>query len=300
MSNYLGIDLGGTNIKFGIVNEDTIIYRGEIPTEVSKGTKSIIEKLSDIVAEAKRDYDILGAGIGVPGPVDRYNKDVIECKNLFWEDIPLAKMIEIETDVPVFVDNDANVAALAEYAFGHMKGHENSILLTLGTGVGGGAFISGELLRGHHGLGFEVGHMAIGTEGYKCNCGRRDCFETYSSATGLIRHYNATFGKNAYGTKEIFDLYSEGDKNAVEAVEWYNTYLAKGIVNLINLFDPSMIVLAGGVAKAFLLIEDDLNAKIDAEIFSDKLDRAKIQRSHLGNDSGILGSAMLAKNMSGK
>lgn len=295
MSNYLGIDLGGTNIKFGVVDESGVISRGEIPTEVEMGADSITLKLEKIINDAKDEFDIKAVGIGVPGLVDKSQKVVIDCKNLFWKNLPLGITLEENTGVKVFMGNDANMATIAEHSFGNLKDVDNGILLTLGTGVGGGVVIDGNIYRGSNGLGFEVGHMKINGEGYPCNCGRKDCFETYSSATALIRYFNSEYNEKITEAKEVFDLFKSGDRKGIEAIQWYLEHLADGIVNLINLFDPEIIILAGGVSKAFNSFEELLDKKIKEKIFTDQIDIAKILRSKLDNDSGILGSAMLAK-----
>ncbi|MBN2260482.1 MAG: ROK family protein [Clostridiales bacterium] len=295
MNRYLGIDLGGTSIKYGVVQEGKIIFKGEIATEVDKGTGQVIEKFVEIIESTKEVYGIKAVGMGVPGIVDISQKIVYECKNLFWENLQLGIILEEKTAVPVILDNDANLSTLAEEEYGFLKGVANGILLTLGTGVGGGVIINGQLYRGNNGLGFEVGHMRIASEGLLCNCGREDCFETYTSATGLIKHYNITYNQNISEAKEIFDKFSVGEKFAKETIEWYCDHFSDGIVNLINLFDPEIIVLAGGVSKAFDIFEKPLNKAIDKKLFTKILDHAEILPSKLGNDSGILGSAMLAK-----
>ena len=295
MSNYLGIDLGGTNIKFGVVSESEILIRGEIPTEKEKDVDLIIKKLEKIINDVKDKYNIHTVGIGVPGIVDKSQKIVINCTNLFWRDLPLGSILEEKTGIMVFLANDANVATIAEYEFGNLKGVEDGILLTLGTGVGGGVIIDGNLYRGANGLGFEVGHMKIASEGYLCNCGRRDCFEMYSSATAIIRYFNSKYNENIIEAKEVFDLFKLEDKRGIETIRWYIEHLADGIVNLINLFDPNVIVLAGGVSKSFNLIEKPLNKAIKERLFTNQINVAKIMQSKLSNDSGILGSAMFAK-----
>ncbi|OPL08699.1 MAG: hypothetical protein AVO33_08965 [delta proteobacterium ML8_F1] len=294
MGRVLGIDLGGTSVKYGILHEDRIISRGVVPTEIEKGTPQLIEKLKGIIRSGE---NVSAVGIGVPGIVDETQKFIYECKNLFWKEIPLARWLEEATGVEVFLDNDANLAALAEQQAGLLKGINNGILLTLGTGVGGGVILGGALYRGSHGLGFEVGHMRIGYEGIPCTCGRQDCFEVYSSATALVRHYNERAPLPVREAREIFDGYQKKDPLGIQSMDWYLDHLADGVVNLINLFDPQRIVFAGGVSLGLNLVLGELEKRVEQRKFTKALPRAELMISSLENDAGIYGGALLAEAM---
>jgi glucokinase len=292
MSRVLGIDLGGTSIKYGILQGEDILSGETVPTEIEKGTVQLIDKLAGIVVSAG---DIAGVGIGVPGIVDGTRRFIYECKNLFWKEIPLAEILEKRTGIPVVLDNDANLATLAEQQSGDLKGVRNGILLTLGTGVGGGVILGGDLYRGSHGLGFEVGHMRIGYEGIRCSCGREDCFEVYSSATGLLRHYNHQAALPVDQAREVFASYGRREAVGIRTMNWYLDHLADGVVNLINLFDPERIVFAGGVAQGLDAVLEDLEERIELRKFTDALPRARLSISALNNEAGILGGGLLAR-----
>lgn len=313
---YIGVDIGGTNITAGLVSIDgNIQYQKSCPTLPSRGwdivVQDIINLVRDIINQVPENRDVLGIGIGVPGVADKKTGYVVNCVNLGWKSVPLSKTLEKEFNKPVYVDNDASVAALAEFENGALKGTQNSILITLGTGVGGGFIINGKLYGGTNNICSEIGHMVIGENFYDCNCGKNGCFETFSSATALIKHTKKlmeetdedTFIRNHLGddldkldAKIIFDCAKAGDKLALSSVNRFIDYLVIGITNLINILDPEIIALGGGVSKAGDYLLELINNTIHEKILFKDMPYSKIVIAEHGNDAGIIGSAMLCKH----
>lgn len=313
---YIGVDIGGTNVTAGLVSNDgNILLQKRCPTLPSRGLdtviKDIVNLIKDVINQAPNCEEVLGIGIGVPGVADKLTGNVISCVNLGWKNVPLGKTLEKEFNKPIYIDNDASVAALAEFENGALKGTQNSILITLGTGVGGGFIINGKLYGGTNNVGSEIGHMVIGENFYNCNCGKNGCFETFSSATALIKYTrklmeetneNTTIGDfigddlDKLDAKIIFDCAKAGDKLALSSVNRLIDYLVIGITNLINLLDPEVIALGGGISKAGDYLLELIENKISDKILFKDLDYSKIVLAEHGNDAGIIGSAMLCKH----
>lgn len=313
---YIGVDIGGTNVTAGLVSIDgNILFQKTCPTLPSRGWETVIQDIISLIREvidqAPNNKDVLGIGIGVPGVADRKTGNVVECVNLGWKNVPLGKTLEKEFNKPVYIDNDASVAALAEFENGALKGTQNSILITLGTGVGGGFIINGKLLGGTNNIGSEIGHMVIGENFYNCNCGKNGCFETFSSATALIKYTRKLMEDTKENTtirdyigdnldkldaKIIFDCAKAGDKLALSSVNRFADYLVIGITNLINILDPEIISLGGGVSKAGDYLLELINNRIYEKILFKDMAYSKIVIAEHGNDAGIIGSAMLCKH----
>ncbi|KAB3531113.1 ROK family protein [Alkaliphilus serpentinus] len=311
---YIGVDVGGTTIKVGLVSEDgRILHSSRGRTPVKEGCDEIVNKIQSLINEVIEGYgavkgDVKAIGLGIPGVANKEGF-VYFATNLFMKDFPLGKNLENATGIKVFIENDATVAAVAEYVKGASSGTQNSIFLTLGTGLGGGLIIDGKVYSGSHGIGTEMGHMVIGENFYDCNCGNNGCWETFSSATAMIKYcqrlleedqrslvYNKVEGDlKEISAKLIFDCYQEGDSIAKEVVERMVQYLAKGIGNLINIFDPEVIVLGGGVAGGGHLFLDMLKEEIQKYIYLKSMNLTEIALAQLGNDAGIIGGSMYAK-----
>lgn len=314
---YLGIDIGGTNIKTGIVDS-----RGNILRKTSIKTLSerpYLEIISDMgksliqtIKEAKLDAaDIVAVGIGSPGIIDSQYGIVRYNNNIGWIDVSLADEIKKYIDKPVFVHNDANAAALGEWKFGAGKGLKEIVLITLGTGVGGGVVIGGKLLEGNHSAGAELGHLKIAEQGYACTCGRKDCWEVYSSATALIRETVKAMTDNpktlmwnfvnhdikGVDGKTAFECAKKGDITAQNVVDRYLYYLGEGLINMANMFRPELLILGGGVCAQGDYLIKPLQERISKYIYGGKLvESVKISVASLGNDAGIIGAAALAIN----
>mgnify|MGYP000132346355 CR=1 FL=1 len=311
---YIGVDIGGTNVTAGLVsNEGNILFQKSCPTLPFRGFDVVIQDIINLIREliykAPENEKISGIGIGVPGVADKKTGNVINCVNLGWTNVPLGKVLEREFNMPVYIDNDASVAALAEFENGALRGTQNSILITLGTGIGGGFIINGKLYGGTNNIGSEIGHMIIGENFYNCNCGKNGCFETFSSATALIKYTRKLMDETKEDTiirkyvsdldkldaRVIFDCAKAGDKLALISVNRLVDYLVIGITNLINLLDPEVIALGGGVSKAGDYLLELINNKIHEKILFKDIPYCKIVLAEHGNDAGIIGSAMLCK-----
>lgn len=292
----LGIDLGGTNLAYGLVDDKGhIVKRGAVEL-TDYDPVAIASIMVDIYESYSETNDIKTVGIGVPGVVSAEEGVVITCVNLKWKMVPLVTYLKGRIKAKIVIGNDANAACIGEVLFGGMKGYENAILLTLGTGVGGGVITGGRLLTGYQGAGGELGHMIIGGEGNRCNCGNVGCFETYVSASAIIRHYNSLAGKKIVkNAKEVFDKYIEGDILSKQVIDWFCHYFAIGIVNLYNIFAPEVIAIGGGVSQAFPIFCNQLIEEISRRAFSKDILYGKIVTAELLNDAGIIGAAYLDK-----
>ena len=308
---YVGIDLGGTFIKGGIADaEGNILANDKIPTESEKGASGVaanIAKLTQILLEkcSLTTADIVGLGIGVPGMIDSKNGEVVYSNNLGWEHFFISDAVEKLTGLPVKIANDANVAAIGETKFGCGKAYDNTILITLGTGVGGGIVIDGKLFEGYRSAGAELGHAVIVAGGELCTCGRKGCLEAYASATALIRDTKRAMQENKDSKmweigsldnvtgKTAFD-YAECDESAKAVVENYIEKLGVGITNLANEFRPQAIILGGGVCAQGDNLIKPLQAFLDKEIFAgEKGPQVKLLIATLGNSAGLLGAVAL-------
>lgn len=304
MSLYIGIDIGGTTLKGVVIDEKGKLYgEGSVPTakgeEIAEGVILLFNKLS-----AGYEGKIKGMGIGCAGVIDSANGTVVQANNLQLRNFPLAKIAEERCGVPVKITNDANAAALGEAKFGAGKTYNDSILVTLGTGVGGGIVIGGKLFEGNKSAGAEIGHMVIERGGNRCSCGRRGCFEAYSSATALIKRtkwameedpgssmWQSCTSETATG-KTAFE-YMDTDISANEVVSWYVKYLACGLVNLANIFRPEVIMLGGGVSGQKERLTAPLQSVLDREMFAPQYAPVKVTVATLGSAAGGYGAAAL-------
>lgn len=312
---YIGIDLGGTNVGIGIVdNENKLIYKDSIPTKRENGFNDIIEDIIALISKTINVNNIpkshiQGIGIGIPGIVDPKSQIIIDCVNLRWNNVDIKSAIEEKLSIPVFVGNDATVAGVAELVVGAMKGYHTGVLLTLGTGIGGGIIINGHVYDGFHGIGSEIGHMIVGENYYNCNCGRNGCLETFSSSTAIIKHARKLIEEgndsaiitevkgnlNSIDGKVIFDQAKAGDKVACKVIGRMTNYLAIGIMNIISIIDPEVFVIGGGLSAAGEYLISMLREKVSQKTYYKGMDVGKILLSGIGNDGGIIGAASLCK-----
>ena len=309
---YIGIDLGGTFIKGGIVNENgEILISDKTPTEVEKGDKGVAANIARLAKDllSKQGIDLSeveGLGIGSPGMIDSAEGNVVYANNLGWENFRICdELSRLLGGIKVKIGNDANVAALGEVKFGAARNYNSAIMITLGTGVGGGIVIDGKLVEGNKGAGAELGHIVIVKGGEQCSCGRRGCFEAYSSATALIRdtkrameaHPDSKMWEigttSAVDGKTVFD-YAPTDTYAKEVLDSYIEHLACGLVNYANIFRPEVILLGGGVCAQGDNLIKPLQKIFDKEIYAgDKGPRVPILVAELENRAGLLGAAAL-------
>jgi glucokinase len=315
---FVGIDLGGTAIKAGLVDrEGRIIIQSSIDTKVGRDYTFIIDDMKEQIEKLLEDNgscinDIESIGIGAPGLMNYKTGHVIYCTNLFWNNIPLGVELQKYFEKPVYIENDATVAGLAESLFGSTQGAPNSVFLTIGTGIGSGIIINHRIYSGSHFAGSEIGHMIIGDNFYNCNCGNNGCLETFASATAMIKYARHRIEKdnirsvildNAAGKAEninakiIFESAKAGDQLASETVDRMIKYLSIGIINIFNILDPDIIAIGGGVSKAGDYLVDRLKTKVGKMFFTPNIKYGDIVLAQLGNEAGILGAAFLGNNM---
>ncbi|MEA4898028.1 MAG: ROK family protein [Christensenellaceae bacterium] len=311
----LGIDLGGTGIKAGVVDEDGhLIVKDRCPTRPERGHEAVIwdmAALSRRVVEAAglKMGDISGVGVGIPGVEDAARGIVPFCTNLGWHEVPLTAMLGGLLGLPVKVGNDATVAALAEAVAGVSRMTRSSVLVTLGTGVGGGVILDGRPFVGAHGVATEIGHLIVKFDGVMCTCGNRGCWERYASASALIREGRAAAEANPAGgialacggqpdmisAKLVIDVARGGDPDAMRIFEDYVFWVTVGLANLINIYDPEVIALGGGVSAAGTFLLDAVRKKLPELVFFKAMPYARVELAVLGNDAGIIGAAMLSR-----
>lgn len=308
------MDLGGTSIKVGLVTESgSIIKKNSGATPVEKGYEGVTNKIIELIhnlmetTEVKKE-DIKAVGVGVPG-VANEEGFIYFATNLFWKNVPFGEKLQEVTGMKVYVENDATVAAVAEYTNGATAGTKNSIFFTLGTGLGGGIIINNQVFSGSHGIGTEVGHVIVGDNFYDCTCGSNGCLETFVSATALIKHCKSLLQDNkesmiyhrvegdleAINARIIFDCAREGDSIAIKTVNRMIHYLAIGIGNFINIFDPDVIAIGGGISESGDVFLEDLKEEVKKYIYVKSMNITEIKLAQFKNDAGIIGSAMYAK-----
>lgn len=312
---YVGIDIGGTNLKAGLVDESGALLATAKTPLCWSSAESFVETLANLcIAAAKKTgikkEEICAVGMGVPGEVDRQQGRILYTCNIPLRDVPIAGLFHNYLDAPIYLDNDANCAALGEYYAGAGRGYQNIIVVTLGTGVGAGIILGGRLLRGANGAAGEVGHMVIVPEGHPCPCGRRGCWEQYSSAPALKRltleameqapdsalWTHCQGDPKKIGGRSAFQVAREcADPAAVSVCRQYVSYLALGITNLVNIFQPELVCIGGGVSN-----EEDaaLLFPLQKIVEKERYDRSRtpapqILKAKLGNDAGIVGAALL-------
>lgn len=309
--NYLGIDLGGTNIKGAVVNDSGEILReASRPTHVEQGPDAIADGIAAVIRELEGGEHFAGVGLGCPGTVDDESGEVVCAFNLDLIHYDLRAAIKERTGYAIRLGNDANVAALAEAGVGVGKGAHSVAVITLGTGVGCGVVLEGKMLVGWTGAASELGHMVIAEDGAPCTCGRNGCFEAYASATALIRmtkeameqhpesamheiakESGAVDGRTAFTAKE------RGDAAGAGVVRTYVKYLAAGVTNVVNIFFPEVIAFSGGVANQGEALLAPLREEVSRQEFGGRYVKkhARLVNCTLGYQSGVIGAALLAK-----
>jgi glucokinase len=306
----IGIDLGGTTMSVGAVGDNNeIITKQEIETICSDGADKIIERMSQLVQKVMNQVNttqISHIGIGCPGMLDRAAGRVLYSNNLGWENIEIGKKMQNVFGIPVYIENDANCAALGEYIVGSGKDVNTMIMITLGTGIGGGIIINNKLYRGKSGNSNILGHMLMVSEGELCTCGRRGCWEAYASGSALIRMANKKAEEckesalsifkdldRSLNGKNIFLAIHSGDKAACQIFEQYISYVAEGITDIVNIFEPQMIVIGGGISMQGEFILDPIRKLVEKNIYCGADVMPVITTSSLGNDAGIIGASCL-------
>ena len=310
----IGVDLGGTNIAVGVVSEDMkIIGRGKVKTKCPRPAAEIFDDIKVAVDMAIKDAgitmdEVSTVGVGTPGSVNKNNGYIEFANNLGFDQVPAKEMLEERLGKTVFLDNDANCAALGEAIAGVGKGVGNFVAVTLGTGVGSGIIVNGKIVSGVNYAGGEMGHTVIMVNGKQCNCGRKGCWEQYASATALIsqtkeamlnnkesKMWQLTNGNidNVSG-RTAFDAMRLGDEAAKEVCDNYIYYVSVGIINIINTFQPEFVCIGGGVSHEGDTILNPIRKHIDDERYSiHAAKQTQVVAAELGNDAGIFGAALL-------
>jgi glucokinase len=311
---YLGIDLGGTNISAGIVNEKgELIAKTSTPTMNGRADADILDDMAMVcerlIEEQKLEKkDIKSVGIGMPGTVDRKRGVLKYANNINFKKLNVVKEMKSRLDLPVYIENDANCAAIGETHCGASSGYRNVIYITIGTGVGAGIIVDGKIYQGSFGGGGEAGHMVIVANGEMCTCGRKGCWEAYASASALAREgrmaaakypnckiYELSDGNIKLVTaKMVFDAADRGDEIANKIIDDFIEYVAIGIVNLINIFQPEAVVLGGGLCAQGIRLTEPIKKIASSRVYGGEC-KTKICVASLGNDAGIVGAAMLGR-----
>lgn len=307
-----GIDLGGTNVKTAIVARNgALLGKDSRPTHAEEGINTVLDNMvASLEAAMERagadPSDLLTVGIGAPGPMNWRTGVVFSPPNLpGWENVPLAKLMQDRLKVRTYVDNDANVACWGEFWSGAGREVDSMVCLTLGTGVGGGIVVMGKLLRGPDGTAGEIGHICVARDGRQCNCGSRGCLETYASVTGMVRTAaeGIESGKRTLlldlcggdteriDGKMIFDALQKGDEFAAWVMRETGVWLGTAIGSLINLLNPEMVVLCGGMIAAGEVLFEPVRKTAFEQAFEVPARRAVIVPAGLGADSGVIGAA---------
>ncbi len=316
MNYYIGIDLGGTNIAAGLVNENfEIIATAGCPTALPRPAAEVEADMANLCRQLAADkgltmQDIAWVGIGTPGNVDPTTGFVGFNANFGYHNWYLGPAMEKLLGRPVFVENDANAAGYGEYAAGALKGASVGIAITLGTGVGAGIIIDGKLYSGFNHSGGELGHTVIVKDGRPCNCGRKGCWEKYAAASALVSDAKAAMAEHAdtvlwslvdgdiekVNAKVVFDAMHAGDALAKQLVDTYLEYVACGLTNLINIFQPEVVCIGGGPSRQGEVILEPIRRYVDREEYARASEkRVKIVTAQLFNDAGIVGAALLGK-----
>ena len=313
MAYYIGIDLGGTNIKVGVVSaQGRILAECSTKTLPERPYQELVKDMSLCISHILQQTgltadDIVSVGIGIPGVADQHTGSVIFCTNLGWRDVPLREELQKYIPKPVYIDNDATVAGYAESISGVSRGCSCSVFLTLGTGLGAGIIINGRPWSGAHGVGSEIGHMTMVVDGVPCTCGNDGCVERYCSATAIIRMAKqACLGypdcdmmqrvkgdMNRINAKTVIDSAKAGDPVAMRVFDRYCKYLAIAVNNITAFLDPEMIVLGGGVSTAGDFLLNNVRNQLPRYLMYKTLPSPELCLAQLGNEAGIIGAALL-------
>lgn len=313
MKYYLGIDLGGTNIAAGVVDENCrIIAKHSRPTNAQRPFEAVVEDMAGAALEAVAQAgltlaDFTSVGVGTPSYINPRTGLLVFANNLGWHNVPLGKQLFKHLPLPVHIRNDADCATYGELLAGAAPGSESALMITLGTGVGGGVILNGKIFSGADNMGAELGHTLMMYGGEPCSCGQRGCFEAYASATALIRQTRAAMEahpesimhelsaeRGKVSGRTAFDAAKRGDAAAQAVVEQYIAYLAAGLASLIAVFRPAVAIIGGGIAGEGDNLLKPLNAKVrELTLAADEIGAPPVVAARLGNDAGIIGAAML-------
>lgn len=316
MRYYVGVDLGGTNIVVGMVQEDgKILLKKSIKTQGSLPFETIVRNMGglidEVITDSKVPADLIqSVGVGTPSCVNPNTQNVVHANNMGWKNVPLPSELKKYVSYPLYIKNDADCAALGEAMAGAARDYQNVLMITLGTGVGGGMIINKKIFNGCDHMGGEFGHMKLVYHGVRCTCGQLGCFESYASATALIRQTKEAASEHPESLiweccghdldkiegRTVFDAAHKDDKTALKVVDQYIDYLAAGLSSLICIFRPDVILIGGGISAQGDFLLDPLNKRLPAMTYAgDVIGVPKVMRAELGNDAGLIGAAMLGR-----
>lgn len=304
---FIGVDLGGTKIYTALADERGNILKEIIkPTEASNGYEQIVEKIKESIRYVSKDVKedkVVSIGIGSPGPLDVKNGLIVDPPNLPFKNFNIVKALKDEFKLPVFLDNDANAATLAEYKFGAGVGTTNMIFITASTGVGAGAVLNKSIYRGSTSNALELGHTTVHYSGNRCGCGNRGCVESMSSGTAIKKQADEALKSNietslrkyeVVTAKEVFTEASNGDKLSSEILREALGYLGVAVSNAANAFDPDMIVIGGGVSEGGQIVLDIISEEMKNRCLKPILNNCVVKKAQLGGKAGVLGAVALA------
>jgi len=303
----IGVDLGGTNMRTALLSPDGLILdRHKVSTHAAEGWKQVVARLVENIVRYQKiaigkGLTVAAVGVGAPGVIQMDSGIVVKSPNFpDWNNLPLKEVLEKALNVPVFIENDANAAALGEQWLGAGRDINSMILLTLGTGVGGGIVLNKQIWQGADGMAGEIGHMTLIPDGRLCGCGNTGCLEMYASARGIVQSYREAVNSSGIAmvaelsSEQIYQAARDGETVACKVMKDMGRMLGIGIANLINIFNPQMIVLGGGVKDAWQLFINATQEEVMRRAFKVPAERTKIVPSLLGDDAGMVGAAAVA------
>ena len=297
MKHYLCFDVGGTAVKYGVLDESgSILQQGDFKTPLENCRETVPEAMRVLCGQLRDTFPLAAIGISTAGQVELDGSGVrYAVDNLHnYYPTPFRKILESATGLPTVVENDVNAAALGEAWLGAGKGRESFLCLTIGTGVGGAIYANGQLLKGVFGGAGEFGHMTIHFEGRPCSCGQRGCLETYASHAALLRDFHAASGKSVDG-KTFFTLLRSGDQEAIAVFEAFTSYLAAGLAGLVHTLDPGLIILGGAISKESTFLAKAVEEALGRHAMPSYMDHTSVVTAAFSNDAGILGACYVAK-----
>ncbi len=305
----VGVDLGGTKISAALSDlNGKVVSKITVPTNANEGEipvlNRIIESIEKVIKDGSATYkEIKGIGIGSPGPLDAEKGTIIYTPNLPFKNFNLVEPLNKKFGVPIFLDNDANVATIGEYMFGAGKGSKNAIFFTVSTGIGGGAVLNGKVYRGHTSNALEIGHMTVAPDGPRCNCGNIGCVEATSSGTAIAKRGQEALTSKVetslrkYKTVTSYEVFIEaaaGDAVCIDIINNALNYLGIAVANTVAIFDPEIIIIGGGVSEAGAVVFDTVRKVVDKRCFKSMAESVKIVPAALGADAGVIGAVALA------
>ncbi len=308
----IGIDLGGTNIAVGIVTKDgTVVKKTSVPTRAERPFDQIFADMANCIHKLLEETGIplsqvTSIGIGTPGCIDSEKGILLFAGNFkYGTNVNFREEMAKHFSLPLYVGNDANVAALGEVVAGAAKGVKHAIMITLGTGVGGGIIINSDIYEGHASAAGELGHIVLVHDGQPCTCGRKGCWEAYASVTALIRQTKTAMEENPSSLmnqvspeqvtgRTAFDAAKKGDAVALKVVDQYAEYISEGLADMVNIFSPQVLIVGGGISKEGDFLLDPVREKLNTKVFGNGLlSKPPVVAAQLGNDAGLIGAALL-------